>query len=31
MDEVADATEVLLHNSGVSAHDLVIDGGRLAM
>lgn len=29
MDEVADATEFLLRNTGVNAHDLVIDGGVL--
>lgn len=29
MDEVADATEFLLRNSGVNAHDLVVDGGLL--
>lgn len=27
MDEVADATEFLLRNSGVNAHDLFVDGG----
>jgi NAD(P)-dependent dehydrogenase (short-subunit alcohol dehydrogenase family) len=30
MDEVADATEFLLRNSGVNAHDLFVDGGLLA-
>lgn len=30
MDEVADATEFLLRNSGVNAHNLVVDGGLLA-
>jgi hypothetical protein len=29
MDEVADATEFLLQNSGVNAHDLFVDGGIL--
>jgi NAD(P)-dependent dehydrogenase (short-subunit alcohol dehydrogenase family) len=29
MDEVADATEFLLRNSGVNAHDLFVDGGIL--
>jgi len=29
MDEVADATEFLLRNAGVNAHDLVVDGGLL--
>lgn len=29
MDEVADATEFLLRNSGVNAHDLVLEGGLL--
>jgi NAD(P)-dependent dehydrogenase (short-subunit alcohol dehydrogenase family) len=29
MDEVADATEFLLRNRGVNAHDLVIEGGLL--
>jgi NAD(P)-dependent dehydrogenase (short-subunit alcohol dehydrogenase family) len=27
MDEVADAVEFLLRNSGINAQDLVIDGG----
>ena len=30
MDEIADATEFLLRNSGVNAHDLFVDGGFLA-
>jgi NAD(P)-dependent dehydrogenase (short-subunit alcohol dehydrogenase family) len=30
MDEVADATDFLLRNSGVNAHNLVVDGGLLA-
>jgi NAD(P)-dependent dehydrogenase (short-subunit alcohol dehydrogenase family) len=30
MAEVADATEFLLRNAGVNAHDLVVDGGVLA-
>jgi NAD(P)-dependent dehydrogenase (short-subunit alcohol dehydrogenase family) len=30
MDEIADATEFLLRNSGVNAHDLFVDGGLLA-
>lgn len=30
MDEVADATEFLLSNEGVNAHDLVVEGGILA-
>jgi NAD(P)-dependent dehydrogenase (short-subunit alcohol dehydrogenase family) len=29
MAEVADATEFLLDNSGVNAHDLIVDGGLL--
>ncbi len=29
MDEVADATEFLLRNSGINAHDLIVDGGVL--
>lgn len=29
MDEVADATEFLLGNAGVNAHDLAVDGGLL--
>jgi len=29
MDEVADATEFLLGNAGVNAHDLFVDGGVL--
>jgi NAD(P)-dependent dehydrogenase (short-subunit alcohol dehydrogenase family) len=29
MAEVADATEFLLRNGGVNAHDLVVDGGLL--
>jgi NAD(P)-dependent dehydrogenase (short-subunit alcohol dehydrogenase family) len=29
MDEIADATEFLLRNAGVNAHDLVVDGGLL--
>jgi NAD(P)-dependent dehydrogenase (short-subunit alcohol dehydrogenase family) len=29
MDEIADATEFLLRNNGVNAHDLVVDGGLL--
>ena len=29
MAEVADATEFLLRNSGVNAHDLFVDGGLL--
>jgi NAD(P)-dependent dehydrogenase (short-subunit alcohol dehydrogenase family) len=29
MDEVADATEFLLRNTGMNAHDLYIDGGLL--
>ncbi len=29
MDEIADATEFLLRNSGVNAHDLFVDGGIL--
>jgi NAD(P)-dependent dehydrogenase (short-subunit alcohol dehydrogenase family) len=29
MEEVADATDFLLHNTGVNAHDLHIDGGFL--
>ena len=29
MDEVADATDFLLKNSVVNAHDLFIDGGIL--
>jgi NAD(P)-dependent dehydrogenase (short-subunit alcohol dehydrogenase family) len=29
MDEVADATEFLLRNSGVNAHDLIVEGGLL--
>lgn len=29
MDEIADATEFLLRNSGVNAHDLFVDGGLL--
>jgi len=29
MDEVADATEFLLRNTGVNAHELVVDGGLL--
>lgn len=30
MDEIADATDFLLRNTGVNAHDLVVDGGFLA-
>jgi len=30
MAEIADATEFLLRNTGVNAHDLVVDGGMLA-
>lgn len=30
MDEIADATDFLLRNSGINAHDLVVDGGFLA-
>jgi NAD(P)-dependent dehydrogenase (short-subunit alcohol dehydrogenase family) len=29
MDDVAEATEFLLRNAGINAHDLVIDGGLL--
>ena len=29
MDEIADATEFLLRNSGINAHDLFVDGGLL--
>ncbi len=29
MDEIADATEFLLRNAGVNAHDLFVDGGLL--
>ncbi len=29
MDEVADATEFLLRNSGINAHDLIVEGGML--
>jgi NAD(P)-dependent dehydrogenase (short-subunit alcohol dehydrogenase family) len=29
MDDVADATEFLLRNAGVNAHDLILDGGLL--
>lgn len=29
MDEIADATEFLLGNGGINAHDLVVDGGVL--
>ncbi len=29
MDEIADATQFLLDNAGVNAHDLVVDGGVL--
>jgi NAD(P)-dependent dehydrogenase (short-subunit alcohol dehydrogenase family) len=30
MSEVADATDFLLHNTGINAHDLYLDGGLLA-
>jgi NAD(P)-dependent dehydrogenase (short-subunit alcohol dehydrogenase family) len=30
MDEVADATEFLLRNTGVNAHNLILEGGLLA-
>ena len=30
MDEIADATDFLLRNQGVNAHDLVVEGGLLA-
>lgn len=30
MDEIADATDFLLRNGGVNAHDLFVDGGFLA-
>lgn len=29
MDEIADATDFLLSNTGINAHDLVVDGGFL--
>jgi len=29
MDEVADATEFLLRNTGINGHDLAVDGGVL--
>lgn len=30
MAEIVDATEFLLRNNGINAHDLYIDGGMLA-
>jgi hypothetical protein len=31
MDEIADATEFLLRNAGVNAHDLVVEDVRIVV